>query len=37
MALDAYDRLEIAPASITVLGLAPWGARLLRLNEPARE
>lgn len=37
MALDSFDRLEIAVGSITVLGLADWGARLLRLNDVPRE
>lgn len=33
MPLDHFDRLEIAPASVTELGLAEWGVRLLGLNE----
>jgi probable phosphoglycerate mutase len=31
--LDAHWRLDIAPASVSVLALWPGGARLLRLNE----
>lgn len=33
MPLDHYDRLDLAPASVTVLELAEWGARLLRLGD----
>jgi len=33
MPLDAFQRLSIAPASLTVLGLGRFGARLLRLND----
>jgi probable phosphoglycerate mutase len=39
--LDAYDRVEIEPASVStvVVGgvLDPWGAKLIRLNEPSSE
>jgi probable phosphoglycerate mutase len=39
--LDAYDRIEVLPASISTVvvgGVAdPWGAKLLRLNEPSSE
>lgn len=31
--LDLALRIEISPASITVLELEPWGPRLLRLND----
>lgn len=31
--LDLMQRVEVAPASISILELADWGARLLRLNE----
>ena len=37
MPVDFFDRIEIAPASISVLTLAEWGARILRLNDGARE
>jgi broad specificity phosphatase PhoE len=33
MPMQAYDRLEISPASITTLCLWPGGGRLLRLND----
>jgi probable phosphoglycerate mutase len=33
MPLDMFQRLMIAPASVTVLGLSRFGARLLRLND----
>ena len=33
MPLDLMQRLEIAPASVSVLELQPWGPRLLSLNE----
>ncbi|HLF28633.1 MAG TPA: MSMEG_4193 family putative phosphomutase [Anaerolineae bacterium] len=33
MPLDAFQRLLIAPCSVTVLGLGRFGARLLRLND----
>ncbi len=33
MPLDAFQRLMIAPASVTVLGMGRFGARLLRLND----
>ena len=33
MPLDTFQRLTIAPASVTVLSLARFGARLLRLND----
>jgi broad specificity phosphatase PhoE len=35
MPLDFYDRLDIAPASITQLELHPHTVRLLRLNDQA--
>ncbi|MBW3560286.1 MAG: histidine phosphatase family protein [Proteobacteria bacterium] len=39
--LDAYGRIEVEPASIStvVVGgvLDPWGAKLIRLNEPSSE
>ncbi len=35
MGLDAFQRLEIAPASITELEFTPWRTRLLRLNDCA--
>jgi probable phosphoglycerate mutase len=35
MSLDHYDRIEIAPASISTLVVGNWGAKLLRLNEEA--
>jgi probable phosphoglycerate mutase len=31
--LDMFQRLMVAPASVTVLGLGRFGARLLRLND----
>lgn len=33
MPLDMFHRLMIAPASVTVLNIAEFGARLLRLND----
>lgn len=33
MPLDAFQRLMIAPASVTVLSMGRFGARLLRLND----
>ncbi len=33
MPLDTFQRLTIAPASVTVLGLGRFGAQLLRLND----
>lgn len=33
LSLDHLLRFEIAPASVTTLEVAPWGARLLSLNE----
>jgi probable phosphoglycerate mutase len=33
MPLDMFQRLMIAPASVTVLGMGRFGARLLRLND----
>jgi probable phosphoglycerate mutase len=34
--IDLARRLEIDPASVSVLELAPWGPRLLALNAFAR-
>ena len=31
--IEAYDRLEIAPASISTLAVGDWGSKLIRLNE----
>jgi probable phosphoglycerate mutase len=31
--LDLFQRIEISPASVSVLALHDWGARLLRLND----
>lgn len=31
--LDAYGRLEIAPASISTIVIGPWGAKVLSMNE----
>jgi len=33
MPLDSFQRLIVAPASVTVLGMGRFGARLLRLND----
>jgi len=33
MPLDTFQRLMIAPASVTILGMGRYGARLLRLND----
>jgi probable phosphoglycerate mutase len=33
MPLDAFQRLIVAPASVSVLGMGRFGARLLRLND----
>jgi len=35
MGLDSFQRLEVAPASITELEFTPWRTRLLRLNDCA--
>jgi probable phosphoglycerate mutase len=39
--LDAYDRIEVEPASVSTVVVGgvddPWGARLIRLNEPTSE
>jgi probable phosphoglycerate mutase len=32
MPLDHFDRLDLLPASVTILELSEWGARLLRLG-----
>jgi probable phosphoglycerate mutase len=32
--LDAYDRIEIDPGSVSTAVVGPWGAKVLRLNEP---
>ena len=31
--LDLLDRLEVAPASVSRIGLADWGARVISVNE----
>ena len=31
--IDAYDRFEVEPGSISTVALGDWGAKLLRLNE----
>ena len=36
MPLDLFDRIEIGVGSISVLTLADWGARVVRLNEIPR-
>lgn len=33
MALDSFMRIELEPASVTVLELAHWGARIVTLND----
>jgi probable phosphoglycerate mutase len=33
MPLDLFQRLEISPASVSILAVQPWGARLIRLND----
>jgi probable phosphoglycerate mutase len=39
--LDAYNRIEVEPASVSTVVVGgvddPWGARLIRLNEPTSE
>lgn len=35
--IDLYDRLEISLASVSVVTLDHWGAKVLRLNETVRE
>lgn len=35
--LDFYDRLEIGLGSVSVVALEAWGAKILRLNDTARE
>jgi probable phosphoglycerate mutase len=34
--LDQHDRLEVSPASVSVLVAGDWGAKVLSLNEGAR-
>jgi probable phosphoglycerate mutase len=34
--LDQHDRLEVGPASITVLAAGDWGLKVLSLNEMSR-
>ena len=31
--IDAYQRIEVGPASLSVLVVGDWGARVLSLNE----
>ena len=31
--LDLFQRIEISPASISVLAIYDWGARVIRLND----
>jgi probable phosphoglycerate mutase len=31
--LDLFQRIEISPASLSILAVQPWGARLVRLND----
>jgi probable phosphoglycerate mutase len=31
--VDFYDRIEVGLASVSVVALAPWGAKILRLND----
>ena len=33
LSLDAYDRIEIEPGSVTTAVFGAWGAKLIRLNE----
>jgi broad specificity phosphatase PhoE len=33
IALDNFQRIAISPASINVIALGPFGARLVRLND----
>jgi hypothetical protein len=33
MPLDAWQRFEISPASITTIIIGDWGAKVLSLNE----
>lgn len=33
LSLDAYCRLEVSPASRSIVELAPWGAKVLAMNE----
>jgi broad specificity phosphatase PhoE len=33
MPIDFHARLEILPASVSVLQLGPWGAKVHRLND----
>lgn len=37
LSLDHWSRLELAPGSLSLLEVRPWGARLLRLNETPAE
>ena len=30
---DAWNRIEVAPAAVSVLTVGEWGCKLLRLNE----
>lgn len=34
MPLDAHDRIEIDPGSVSTAVVGDWGAKILRLNEP---
>ena len=33
LSLDAYDRIDVEPGSVSTAVLGDWGAKLLRLNE----
>ncbi|WP_262272553.1 histidine phosphatase family protein [Microvirga yunnanensis] len=35
MPIDAYDRIDVEPASISTLVVGDWGSKVLRLNEVA--
>jgi probable phosphoglycerate mutase len=31
--LDLFQRIEISPASVSILAIYSWGARVIRLND----
>jgi len=37
LSLDAFDRIEIGPASVSTLLIGEWGAKIFSLNETVAE
>jgi probable phosphoglycerate mutase len=35
LSIDAYDRFDIDPASISTIAVGSWGSKILSLNEAA--